>query len=93
MRTCLDGSIEIEAPASEAYEHWTRIENFPRFIDAVESVQRIDEKRSLWRVNLGFRRLVDCPIYFVRFNGVVSGCAQHCFRFMGGVCMFLHVVR
>lgn len=56
MQTCTDGSIEIEASASDAYEYWTRIENFPRFIDAVESVQRIDEKRSRWRVNFGFRR-------------------------------------
>jgi uncharacterized membrane protein len=55
MRTCIDGSIEIEVSAAIAYEFWTRVENFPKFIEAVESVERIDEKRSLWRVNLGFR--------------------------------------
>ena len=56
MRTSIDGSIEIEAPASETYDTWTRIEDFPRFIDPVESVERIDEYTSCWRVNFGFRR-------------------------------------
>jgi len=56
MRTCIDGSIEIDVPASEAYARWMRMEDFPRFIDPVEAVERIDEKRSRWRVNFGFRR-------------------------------------
>ena len=55
MRTSIDGSIEIDVPAATAYEFWTRIENFPRFIDPIESVERIDEIRSRWRVNFGFR--------------------------------------
>ena len=56
MRGWIDGSIEIEVSAARAYARWTEIEEFPRFIEAVESVRRIDEKRSLWRVNFGFRR-------------------------------------
>lgn len=55
MKTWIDGSIEIEAPAADAYAHWTRIEEFPRYITVIESVERIDEKRSRWRVNFGFR--------------------------------------
>ena len=55
MRTSIDGSIEIDVPAATVYEFWTRMEEFPRFISAVESVKRIDERRSIWRVNLGFR--------------------------------------
>lgn len=56
MRTSIDGSIEIDVPARTAYEFWTRVEEFPRFVEAIESVQRIDELRSRWRVNFGFRR-------------------------------------
>lgn len=56
MRTSIDGSVEIEVPAPTVYEFWTRIEHFPRFIGALESVERIDEDRSRWRANLGFRR-------------------------------------
>ncbi len=56
MRTSIDDSIEIEVPAATAYEFWTRVEDFPRFIGPVESVGRIDEKRTRWRVNFGFRR-------------------------------------
>jgi uncharacterized membrane protein len=56
MRTSIDGSIEIDVPASEAYAAWTRIEEFPHFIDSIESVERIDEKRSCWRANFGLRK-------------------------------------
>ncbi len=56
MRTSIDGSIEIEVPAATAYAFWTRVEDFPLFIDPVESVKRIDEKRTRWRANFGFRR-------------------------------------
>lgn len=56
MRTSIDGSIEIEVPTATAYEFWTRVEDFPRFINPVESVTRIDEKRTRWRANFGFRR-------------------------------------
>lgn len=56
MRTSIDGSIEIDAPAATAYAFWTRIEDFPRFIDPIESVERLDEQRSCWRVNFGFRK-------------------------------------
>ena len=55
METWIDDSIQIEATAAEVYAHWTRFEQFPRFITVVESVERIDEKRSRWRVNFGFR--------------------------------------
>jgi uncharacterized membrane protein len=55
MGTSIDGSIEIEVPAATVYEFWTRMEEFPRFIDAIESVRKIDERRSVWRANLGFR--------------------------------------
>jgi uncharacterized membrane protein len=55
MRTSLDASIEIGVPASAAYEFWTSIEDFPRFLGAVESVERIDAQRSRWRVSFGLR--------------------------------------
>jgi uncharacterized membrane protein len=56
MRTSIDGSIEIDVPAATAYEYWTKMEEFPRFIGPIESVRRIDDKRSRWRVNFGFQR-------------------------------------
>ena len=55
MKSSIDGSIEIDAPAATAYLFWTRIEDFPKFIAPIESVERIDELRSRWRVNFGFR--------------------------------------
>jgi uncharacterized membrane protein len=56
MKTSIDGSVEIDVPAPIAYEFWTHIERFPHFVGAIESVKRMDEDRSRWRANLGFRR-------------------------------------
>lgn len=56
MRTSIDGSIEIDVSAATAYYHWAHIEEFSHYIDVIDSVQRIDDRRSRWRVNLGFRR-------------------------------------
>src|SRR5947209_8581030 len=36
-------SIVINAPAAELYEHWLRVEEFPKFIKTIRDVRRIDD--------------------------------------------------
>jgi uncharacterized membrane protein len=43
-------SIEINKSPAEAYHFWRQLENLPRFMDHVETVERIDDKRSRWVV-------------------------------------------
>lgn len=39
----------INKPVHEVYQFWRRFENFPRFMRHLESVERIDDRRSRWR--------------------------------------------
>src|SRR2546426_12646181 len=42
-------SIEVNVPVRIAYDQWTQFEEFPRFMEGVESVQQLDDKRLHWR--------------------------------------------
>ncbi len=59
----IEESIEVEVPVSTAYGQWTQFEKFPRFMDGVESVQRLDEKRLHWVAEIaGQKREWDAEI-------------------------------
>ena len=45
--------IEVEAPVSMVYNQWTQFEEFPRFMEGVEEVKQLDEKRLYWRAEVG----------------------------------------
>jgi uncharacterized membrane protein len=49
----IERAIEIEVPASTAYNTWTRFELFPEFMDGVESVRQKDERHLSWRARIG----------------------------------------
>ena len=40
--------IEINKSPAEVYRFWRQLDNLPRFLEHVESVERIDDKRSRW---------------------------------------------
>lgn len=41
-------SIEIDLPVSTVYNQWTQFEDFPEFMDGVERVTQLDDKRLHW---------------------------------------------
>ena len=41
-------SIEVDLPVSTVYNQWTQFEDFPQFMEGVESVTQLDEKRLHW---------------------------------------------
>lgn len=45
-------NIELAVPVEQAYARWTRLESLPEFLDFVESVTRIDDTRSHWKVRI-----------------------------------------
>ncbi|HKV08585.1 MAG TPA: SRPBCC family protein [Thermoanaerobaculia bacterium] len=57
-------AVTIGRPASEIYAFWRRLENLPRFMNNVESVTEIDDRRSHWvaKSPLGFRAEWDAEI-------------------------------
>jgi uncharacterized membrane protein len=49
-------SIEVEVPVSTAYNQWTQFEEFPQFMDGVESVKQLDDTHVLWNAEIGGQR-------------------------------------
>lgn len=43
-------SIQIEAPVDQVYELWSNFENFPKFMNNVESIHNIGNNKSHWVV-------------------------------------------
>jgi uncharacterized membrane protein len=41
-------TIEVDLPVSTVYNQWTQFEDFPQFMEGVESVTQIDDKRLHW---------------------------------------------
>jgi len=41
-------SIEIDLPVSTVYNQWTQFEDFPQFMDGVQSVTQLDDTRLHW---------------------------------------------
>src|SRR5438105_13302201 len=49
----LKRSIDVNVPVRVAYDQWTQFEDFPRFMEGVESVRQIDDKHLAWRAKVG----------------------------------------
>jgi uncharacterized membrane protein len=49
----IEKSIEVEVPLRTAYNQWTQFEAFPRFMEGVQQVTQLDDKRLRWRANVG----------------------------------------
>src|SRR5678815_5719860 len=49
----IEKSIDVNVPARIAYDQWTQFEEFPSFMEGVESVTQIDDSHLHWRANIG----------------------------------------
>ena len=45
-------SIDVDVPVRTAYDQWTQFEEFPRFMDGVESVRQIDDTHLEWTASI-----------------------------------------
>ena len=41
-------SIEVNVPVSTAYNQWTQFEEFPKFMEGIQSVQQLDDTHVQW---------------------------------------------
>ncbi|MFL5726775.1 MAG: SRPBCC family protein [Chloroflexota bacterium] len=51
-----ESSVEVDVPVRVAYDQWTQFEDFPRFMDNVERVDQLDDKRLLWVAEIAGQR-------------------------------------
>ena len=62
MKT-IEQSIEVDVPVRTAYNQWTQFEEFPAFMDGVESVTQRDDTHLHWVAEIaGVRREWDAEI-------------------------------
>ena len=45
-------AIDVNVPLNTAYNQWTQFEEFPLFMDGVESVEQIDEETLYWHAEI-----------------------------------------
>ncbi|MFD9881063.1 SRPBCC family protein [Streptomyces alboflavus] len=56
-------TVDVEVPASTAYNQWTQFEEFPHFMEGVEEVVQLDDRRNHWTTKVaGARREFDTEI-------------------------------
>ena len=59
----VEQSVEVEVPVRTAYDQWTQFEEFPQFMEGVESVRQIDDTHLHWTAEFaGARREWDAEI-------------------------------
>jgi uncharacterized membrane protein len=46
-------SIDVDVPATTAYNQWTQFEMFPEFMEGIEEVRQIDDTHLHWRARIG----------------------------------------
>ena len=46
-------SIEVQVPVQQAYNQWTQFEEFPAFMDGIQSVEQLDETHVQWVAEIG----------------------------------------
>jgi uncharacterized membrane protein len=52
----VEQTIEVNVPIGTAYNQWTQFEEFPRFMENVEEVKQLDDRRLHWVAEFGGER-------------------------------------
>jgi uncharacterized membrane protein len=59
----IERTVEVDVPVRTAYNQWTQFEEFPRFMEGVEQVQQLDDRRLHWVAEVaGARKEWDAEI-------------------------------
>jgi uncharacterized membrane protein len=45
--------VDVSVPVRTAYNQWTQFEEFPRFMEGVEEIRQLDDKRLFWKTKIG----------------------------------------
>ena len=52
----IEESVHVEVPVRTAYNQWTQFEEFPHFMDGVDSIEQVDDTRLHWVTSIGGQR-------------------------------------
>jgi uncharacterized membrane protein len=45
-------SVDVDVPVRTAYNQWTQFEEFPQFMEGVEEIRQLDDKRLFWKTKI-----------------------------------------
>ena len=48
----IEKSIEVDVPLRHVYNQWTQFEEFPHFMEGVQEVRQLDDKRLHWKAEI-----------------------------------------
>jgi uncharacterized membrane protein len=48
----IEKHIEVNVPVRTAYNQWTQFEEFPRFMEGVQEIRQLDDKRLHWKASI-----------------------------------------
>jgi len=49
----IEQSVDVNVSVHPVYNQWTQFEEFPRFMEGIEEIRQLDDKRLHWRANVG----------------------------------------
>lgn len=50
-------SVEVNVPVPVAYNQWTQMESYPKFMSGVDSVEQLDDSHTVWHMTVaGIKR-------------------------------------
>jgi uncharacterized membrane protein len=52
----VEQTIDVRVPIDTAYNQWTQFEDFPRFMEGVERVEQLDDRRLHWVAEIAGER-------------------------------------
>jgi uncharacterized membrane protein len=52
----IEESVEVQVPVRVAYNQWTQFDEFPRFMEGVEKVEQLDDRRLHWVAEIAGKR-------------------------------------
>lgn len=74
--------IIVDVPVRMAYNQWTQFETFPQFMEGIEKVEQIDDKRLHWVAQVGGKQkewtariteqIPDTKIAWIRESGAYN---------------------
>ena len=51
--TTVEKYVDVNVPLRAAYDQWTQFESFPKFMEGVQRVDQLDDRRMHWCVEIG----------------------------------------
>jgi uncharacterized membrane protein len=66
-------TVTVDVPIRTAYNQWTQFESFPQFMEGVEAVRQLDDKRLHWKATIaGVTREWDAEIVHQEPDQVIA---------------------